>query len=234
MSRISHSFNMNAKRNAEMRAGAGEFKTLAAAIRTPPSCPWLALFLLSFSALGAAQTGSGLVQLNQTGHVLIAGRPMPYIIRHLPIASFPEIPLVVQGVLNQRGCLIPQTYQAHRPENVIHGSFERPGSSDWAVLCSARGAVSLLVFFASNPEHPFTLASAPATERVQVHDTSGVLGFNWGIDAASPRHVRDAQAGMYPRPPTIDHDAVADTAVEHSTEYHYYSKGAWTLLPTPD
>jgi hypothetical protein len=217
-----------------MRVGAGESRSVLALKGNLRGCGRLALFLLCFSACGAAQSNSGLVQLNQTGHVLIAGRPMPYIIRHLPIASFPQIPMVIQGVLSQRGCLIPQTYQAHRPENVIHGSFERPGSSDWAVLCSARGTVSLLVFFASDPEHPFTLASAPATERVQVHDASGVLGFNWGIDAASPRHVRDAQAGMYPRPPMIDHDAVADTAVEHSTEYHYYSNGAWTLLPTPD
>lgn len=217
-----------------MRAGAGESNVIAAARGRLRSSGWVALSLLCFLASAAAQSDSALVQLNQTGHVMIAGRPMPYIIRHLPIASFPQIPMAIQGVLSQRGCLIPQTYQAHRPENVIQGSFERPGSSDWAVLCSTHGTVSLLVFFGTDPEHPFTLASAPATERVQVHDPSGVLGFNWGIDAASPRHVRDAQAGMYPRPPIIAHDAVADTAVEHSTEYHYYSNGAWTLLPSPD
>lgn len=215
-----------------MRAGAGVFRAVAARVVKLRRCSQIAVLLLSYAALAAAQ--SALVQLNETGRVLIAGRSMPYIIRHLPVASFPQIPMVMQGVLNTRGCLIPQTYEAHRPENVIHGSFERAGSSDWAVLCSVHGTVSLLVFFGSNPEHPFTLASAPATERVQVHDTSGVLGFNWGIDAASPRHVRDAQAGMYPRPPMISHDALADTAVEHSTEYHYYSNGAWTLLPTPD
>ena len=175
-----------------------------------------------------------MIQLNETGRIPIAGRPTPYIVRHLPVASFPQIPKTVQDGLGERGCLIPQTYEAHQPENVIHGSFERVGSSDWAVLCSVRGTASLLVFFGSNPEHPFTLASAQETERLQEHDFTGVLGFDWGINAAWPRQVYDAQAGIYPRPPIVSHDAVADSIVEHSTEYHYYSNGAWTLLPMPD
>lgn len=192
-----------------------------------------AIFLLCFSA-AAALTPPGLVQLNETGRILVAGRSTAYIVRHLPVASFPRIPTIVQNGLGERGCLIPQTYEAHQPENVVHGSFERAGSSDWAVLCSVHGTASLLVFFASNPEHPFTLASAQETERLQAHDPTGVLGFNWGIDAASPRQVFDAQAGIYPRPPTVSHDAVADSIVEHGTEYHYYSNGAWTLLPMPN
>ena len=31
-----------------------------------------------------------------------------------------------------------------------------------------------------------TLASAPETERLQSHGATNVLGFNWGIDPASP------------------------------------------------
>ncbi|HEV2136686.1 MAG TPA: hypothetical protein VGR47_20875 [Terracidiphilus sp.] len=217
-----------------MRAGAGgsgAVTALAAKLRKRARRAALPLCL---SALVAAQTSPALVQLNETGHILVAGRSRPYIIRHLPVASFPQIPMVVQGILSDRGCLIPQTYEAHRPENVVQGSFERAGTSDWAVLCSHHGTVSLLVFFGSDPEHPFTLASAPETERLQVHDVTGVLGFNWGIDPASPEQVREAQAGMYPRPPKLSHFAVSDSVIEHSTLYHYYSNGAWTLLPTPD
>ena len=195
--------------------------------------PRFVVFLLCFSA-AAALTQSGLIQLNETGRVPVAGRSTPYIVRHLPVASFPRIPTAIQNGLGQRGCLIPQTYEAHQPENAVHGSFERPGSSDWAVLCSERGTASLLVFFGSHPDHPFTLASAQETERLQAHDPSGVLGFNWGIDAASPRQIYDAQAGIYPRPPMLNHDAVADSIVEHGSEYHYYSNGAWTLLPMPN
>jgi hypothetical protein len=191
---------------------------------------------LAATALGAQtapQAGdSNAAPLSESGHVIIAGRSVPYLIRHLPVSSFPELPAAVRTELDRRGCLIPQTYEAHRPENVVHASFEKPGSSDWAVLCSAEGSVSLMVFFASAPETPATVASAPETQRLQVHDLTGVLGFNWGIDPASPEQIREAQAGMVPRPPLLDHDALADTVIEHRTVYHYYAKNAWTTVDT--
>jgi hypothetical protein len=171
-------------------------------------------------------------RLNESGHIVISGHSTSYLIRHLPVSSFPELPASIQIELNKRGCVIPQTYEAHRPENVIHGSFERPGSSDWAVLCSAEGTVSLLVFFSSAPEKPSAVATWPETQRLQIHDLTGVLGFNWGIDPASPERVRQAQAGMEPRPPRLAHDAIADAAVEHRTVYRYYARSAWTVVDT--
>ncbi len=173
-----------------------------------------------------------------SGQIVIGGHSIPYLIRHLPVSSFPELPAWVQDSLNQRGCLIPQTYEAHQPENVIHASLERAGSSDWAVLCSAEGTVSLLVFFGNwisqAQGQPLVLASAPETERLQAHDPSGVLGFNWGIDPASPQQVHEAQAGLAHRPALLDHDALADSVVEQRTVYHYFAKSAWTLVEMPD
>lgn len=165
---------------------------------------------------------------------MVRGRSTPYLIRHLPVSSFPGLPDAVQEELNRRGCLIPQTYEAHQPENVVQGSFERPGSSDWAALCSADGTVSLLVFFASRPAgEPFELASAPETERLQPHPPDNVLGFNWAIGAAAPEDVHEAQAGLDPRPHRISHDALSDSTVDHRTIYHFYARGAWTLLDMP-
>lgn len=177
----------------------------------------------------------GLPPLNSSGKVAVDGKLTPYVIRHLPISSFPQLPLPVQEELTRRGCLIPQTYEAHQPENVVNGSFERPGSSDWGVLCSAHGTVSLLVFFASRADQdPFVLGTAPETERLQSSPGSNTLGFNWGIDAATPDRVHDAQAGIDPRPPLIGHDALADSTVDHRTIYHFYAKGTWTLLDLPE
>lgn len=202
--------------------------------------PW---FLVALSALGSAPAraqstaATNLGPLNESGNLTVEGRSLPYLIRRLPIDSFPEVPAPIQAELNRRGCLIPQTYEAHRPENVVHASLEAPGSSDWAVLCSAKGMVSLLVFFTSDSAtslaSTFVLASAPETERLQAHGTGDVLGFNWGIDAASPQQVHDAQAGLSPRPPRIDHDALADSTIDHRTVYHFYAKNAWTLLDMP-
>jgi hypothetical protein len=169
----------------------------------------------------------------ESGQVEVAGRTVPYLIRRLPLNAFPDLPGAVVEQLNQRECLIPQSHEAHHPENVVHGSLERAGSSDWAVLCSADGEVSLLVFFGSAPAQPAVVAKWPEKERLQRHDSSGVLGFDWVIDPASPEAVHQAQSGMERKPPRIDHDALADTQIDGKTLYRFFSKGKWTLLDMP-
>ena len=173
-------------------------------------------------------------QLAESGHISVDGNSVAYLIRRLPISSFPDLPAGIQDILHRRGCMIPQTYQAHRPENVVRASLERAGSSDWAVLCAANGTVSLLVFFGSSPGVPIELASAPETERLQPHDPTGVLGFNWGIDPATPEQVHDAQSGMEHRAPPLDHEALADSIINRRTVYHFYTSHAWIQLETPD
>lgn len=191
--------------------------------------------LLSLWAAAPAQESApDLARLVESGKVQVGGHFIPYRIQHLPVSSFPDLPSRVAELLTQRHCLIPQTYQAHRPENVVHASLERAGSSDWAVLCSAQGTVTLLVFFGSASGGPHVLASAAETQRLQRHDQTGVLGFNWGIDPASPDRVREAQTGMDNRPPKLDHDALADSVVDVRTVYHFYANNAWTLLEMPD
>ncbi len=195
---------------------------------------WLSGALLFAGVLVPAQQPPPRALLVESGKSLFDGRSTPYIIRHLPVSSFPDLPTAIQTVLNQRGCLIPQTYEAHQPENVVHASLERTGSSDWAVLCAANGTVSLMVFFASAPEHPMVLATAQGTSRLQWHDSSGVLGFNWGIDPASPERVHEAQTGLPHRPPPPDHDALEDTTLDHRAVFHLYAKGKWTLVDLPE
>ena len=191
------------------------------------------LYLICFVA-GIHAQDSASNPRDTSGHVEVNGRSTPYLIRHLPVTSFPQLPAAVQSVLNQRGCTIPQTYEAHAPENVVSASLERRGVMDWAVLCSEHGTVALLVFFANGGAEPTVLASAPETERLEAHGADGVLGFDWGIDAASPQQVREAQTGMKSRPPLLDHDALADSRIDRATVYHYFSANAWTVVATAD
>lgn len=181
----------------------------------------------------ASSTQNQSQSFDESGKTSIDGRTVSYLIRRLPVDSFPDLPETVAAVLSQRGCLIPQTFQAHRPENVIQGSFERPGSADWAVLCSAHGQVDLLVFFARNQSKPFTVASTPELERIQRHDTTGVLGFDWGIDPASPDQVHQAQTGMQHHPAMLDHDALMDTVLNEKTIYRFFAYNAWTVVDMP-
>jgi len=185
----------------------------------------LYLALLSFGAAANAQKPDPLVL---SGNVNLGGKVTPYLIRNLPVSSFPELPAGVANALTAMNCLIPQTYEAKRPENVIHASFESPGSQDWAALCASQGKVSLLIFFASAAaDNPIVLKAVAETDRLQEHDASGQLGFNWGIDPASPSRVHDAQAGMAHRPPLLDHDCLADTIVDRKTVYRLYRNGEW-------
>ena len=82
-----------------------------------------------------------------SGHVWTDGHSAPYLIRRLPVSSFPDLPSEIAERLNERGCMIPQTYEAHRPENVIRASLQRAGSSDWAVLCADERAGLAAGFF---------------------------------------------------------------------------------------
>ena len=191
---------------------------------------WLLSGLLCITALVLAQqAGINLAQLNESGKILFNGHLTPYLIRRLPVSSFPQLPAWIQDDLNQRGCMIPQTYEAYGPENVIRGSLEQPGSSDWAVLCSAHRTVSLLVFF-GNGEQLTVLAAAPETEHLAINTSSGILGFDWGIDPATPEQVQEAEADITPGSQLLDHDALAVTVIHQSTVYHYYAKNAWTLV----
>jgi hypothetical protein len=172
-------------------------------------------------------------RLVESGQIEIAGQQARYIIRRLPVNAFPDLPNGIAEQLNLRQCMIPQSYEAHHPENVVHASLERPGSADWAVLCSANGKVTLLVFFGSYPAKPAVLASALEKQRLQRHDSSGELGFDWAIDAASPEAVHQAQSSMERKPPRIDHDALADITVDRTTMYRFFSRGTWKLLDMP-
>ena len=74
---------------------------------------------------------------------MFEGRLTPFLIRHLPVSSFPQLPANVAGALNQRGCMIPQTYEAHGPENVVHASLERAASSDcWHFITCRRRRIT--------------------------------------------------------------------------------------------
>ena len=171
---------------------------------------------------------------NESGKTSVDGKTVSYLIRRLPVSSFPDLPTVVADTLTQRGCLVPQTYQAHRPENAIHASFDRAGSSDWAVLCSAHGSVELLVFFGRKPGQAVTLASAPELQRIQRHDSTGVYGFDWGIDSVSPKQLREAQSALDHHSMAADHDALASTVLNEKTVYRLYANEEWIKLEMPE
>ncbi|MGA7524921.1 MAG: hypothetical protein WBW84_20900 [Acidobacteriaceae bacterium] len=161
-----------------------------------------------------------------------AGAPVHYRIRLLPLSSFPALPVEVVVQLSRRRCMIPQTYEAKQPENVIHGAFHAAGSSDWAALCSADGTTTLYVFFAGQFDAPTALRSQPDTAWLGADPGESILGSAWGIALRSAEQLRSS-----PRLRsllTTDHDAIDDARLERTLAIHYYQGGKWLTVMAGD
>jgi hypothetical protein len=138
------------------------------------------------AALCAACAHAQATEQTETGRVQTKHGMRDYTIRLLPLAAFPSIPQSVAAQLNAMHCMIPQTFEAHHPENVIHGAFAGRGTNDWAMLCSHDGSTDLLVFFQNAPQKPFTLATHNDSERTGSETPYDKLGSAWGITAIPP------------------------------------------------
>jgi hypothetical protein len=161
-------------------------------------------------------------------------------IRRLPPSSFPELPKLTVKQLEALGCTIPQVDGELKSHNVIHGSFTRPGQSDWAVLCSRSGESSILVIWGRPTACPGELATANDA-RYQQGDASGHLVFSRQISRVNRDHIlkyRQAFSsdgnGTLKDSPRLDHEGIEDTFVGKASEIHYCSQGKWQTLQGED
>lgn len=161
-----------------------------------------------------------------------AGHTVNYRIRLLPLASFPDLPEPVAAELARRQCMIPQSFEAKQPENILHGAFQSRGSSDWAALCSAAGTTTLYVFFAGQFQAPVSLRVQADAAWLGAEPGSSVFGSAWGIAVRTPADLR--ASGQLRHTVAIDHDAIDDARLELSTTVHYYQAGKWISLNASD
>ena len=159
-----------------------------------------------------------------------AGEVEQYRIRLLPPSSFPDLPPTVAAQLRDRRCMIPQSFEAQAPENVIHGAFRAAGSNDWAALCSSSGATTLYIFFAGRLDAPIPLRSQPDTAWLGAEPGSNIFGSAWGIATRSLADLQNSRltaSGV-----SFDHDALEDADLERSATIRYYDSGHWIVLHT--
>ena len=176
---------------------------------------------------------SGFAERIESGQIVSpAGKPVSYHIRLLPLSSFPALPADVAGQLRHRGCMIPQSYEAMQPENVIHGAFHAPGVSDWAALCSVDGTTTLYVFFAGRFDDPSALRSQPDTAWLGADPGQSELGSAWGIATRTADQLRASPELR--RLMAIDHDAIDDAWLERSLTVRYYDGHKWLTVTTED
>ncbi|HTW48071.1 MAG TPA: hypothetical protein VMD92_08985 [Acidobacteriaceae bacterium] len=181
------------------------------------------------AASQSASPGSANTEQIEQGHVESQGGDLIfYRIRLLPVASFPDLPPPVAAQLRSRGCMIPQTFEAQAPENVIHGAFRSAGSIDWAALCSVDGSTTLYVFLAGQFDAPLALRSQPDTAWLGAEPGSNLFGSAWGIalrTAANLRASRQLHGAV-----NFDHDGIEDARLERSATVRYCQDGHWLAL----
>jgi hypothetical protein len=158
----------------------------------------------------------------------LEGKPIAYRIRLLPIASFPDLPVGVAAELSRRQCMIPQTFEAKQPENVIHGAFRGAGSNDWAALCSSHEITTLYVFFAGQFDAPVAVRSQPDSAWLGAEPGNPIHGSSWGIAVRSVSELRSSPELRHGV--AIDHDAIDDARLERSESIRYFESGRWIAL----
>ena len=175
--------------------------------------------LLLLTAFAQAQTAE---QIDR-GQLTINSGHYNYTIRRLPLSSFPDLPTPVRDALDHRRCVIPQPFDAKRPDNVVSGSFLAEGSRDWAVLCSNASTTTLLVFSADSGT-PTELGSHSDLDVLTQHVGSSGLGYSWTISAATPVEVSRVSKIDADQ---IDHEGIKDEIIDQSSVLHFHSKGKW-------
>ncbi|MCH7501625.1 MAG: hypothetical protein IH886_16770 [Nitrospinae bacterium] len=163
-------------------------------------------------------------------------------------SAFPELPKPMLKDLNQRGCSIPQPVITgttlppdYETSNVISGEFQKPGQTDWAVLCSVEGRSTILVFWNGSVTNVEQLGGfSPDKRWLQGMGTDRktlkpLVEYSRGISSVGESFILDAFEGYGgPEPPPIDHEGIDDAFLGKASQVRYWYKGEWLRLQGAD
>ena len=155
--------------------------------------------------------------------------------RRLAPAMFVELPAAIRSELESRGCLVPQSFTATRPQNVIKGRFTLSGQTDWAVLCSRQRQSSILVFRGGLASAAEEIATEDDIHSLQTIDGRGGIGYSRTIAVATSRYIKDRQnTDRGSTLPAIDHEGINDFFIEKGSVVWYWYRGRWLKLQGAD
>ncbi len=145
--------------------------------------------------------------------------------RRLPVDRFSELPAGLRALLQVRGCTVPQTYAVKKPHNVIRGEFVAKDEVGWAILCSAKGASSILVFRNDQDLVPMELGK----QKDDLHDYPRI------IQAVDRKYmVRSHRTFGGPKLPPIEHQGIEEGILEKAAHVWYFHAGKWISFTSGD
>jgi hypothetical protein len=154
---------------------------------------------------------------------------------HLRPSEFSDLPASIQRALEQRGCVVPQSYPDSTPHNVVRGRFTSPDEVDIAVLCARDSTTTILVFRGASTDSVAELASQPHADERMAGDSAATFWHSRAIDRADSAYIRtrfERYGG--PKPPRIDHEGINDIFVEKASVVWYWYGGRWLQLQGAD
>lgn len=152
--------------------------------------------------------------------------------------AFQQLPKNLIADLQRRGCTIPQVPSdvdmTKVRQSVIHGEFQKPGQTDWAVLCSVGRASTVLVYWNGSEIQPAEIARMDDSDGLQGW-TGGKMVYSRLIDSVGkPYIIEHYQAYGGPKPPPIDHQGINDVFVGKASVVWYWYQGKWLQLSGAD
>jgi hypothetical protein len=148
-------------------------------------------------------------------------------------SAFPDLPKTLRTALQRRGCLVPQVPRRKQPHNVIKGEFSRRGQTDWAILCSAGGVSSILVFWNGSDANPAQIAEAKDLDRLQ--DSGTGWAYSREISSVDRAYILGhyrTYGGL--KPPPIDHKGINDAFAGKGSVVFYLDHEKWLQLTGAD
>jgi hypothetical protein len=156
-------------------------------------------------------------------------------VKRLKPSAFPALPESVQRHLQNRGCLIPQTWTNSKPHNVVRGELIKAGQHDWAVLCSRGGISTIMVYLEGTTTSVSELNQVADMDYLQVIDGDGRIGYSRFISAVDREFILDSYRSYGgAEPPQIDHQGINDEFIEKASIVHYNHRGEWIKLHGTD
>ncbi|MGE5322126.1 MAG: hypothetical protein ACM3SW_04660 [Actinomycetota bacterium] len=142
--------------------------------------------------------------------------------------AFPNLPKHVRTALAQRGCTIPQPYDAGAERNnVLRGHFISSGTTDWAVLCSHQKRSSILIFRAGHSAQVASIGDEPDSQYLQVVDGGRKIGYSRLLTVATARQILKHFAHA-------NRDGILDSFTGKASLLWYLSGGKWMKVPAGD
>lgn len=157
--------------------------------------------------------------------------------KRLPVEAFPDLPPAVAAALERMECAIPQAFESptrRGPHNVIRGRFFSAERDSWAVLCSVRDTVRLLVFRDESDENPETLQGGLESAWMQTTGADSA-GFSWAITVADEALMRRYNREFNgPAVPPLDHQGIESHFLGKASVILYWHNGRWLSLQGAD